>query len=493
MKTPLSRKRRVIFDARAKRRRYWRRRVGLVVLALLLGAGVMYAAAYGQDLVPTGDRASTPDGQVQRVAQLNEPAVQEKILDPPDALKLKETPASSAYLAVAGELPGVSRESLEAVYKSGLDPNWAAVRFDLEGEEGDYVLFLEKVGRAWEVRRSVLTDEPDYEDNEQAVLGGVPKDLAGSLYTVEAAENGTYMTSDLVSEPFDRDGLPKIGDPQYAPPDPVLEDVPAEERGRVEADLEKLKEEIEGYQGVAGVYVRDIESGWGYGIRPDEEFFSASVIKVPIMVAVYRKVDSGELSFTDSFPTEPGDWAAGAGWMQWEDAGRSYTVGDYLWMMMTQSDNVATNALVRVVGGPDHVNEVARSLGAENTTLYQKVTSERGVVPEYDNRTTTRDMSIMLDKIARGEAASLESCRYMVELMQANVLDSWLEDPLPEDVMVANKGGWLYGVYDEVAIISHPDHPYAVSILTKYGPDPETAKPMLRDISQRVWEIQDAR
>lgn len=491
MKTPLSRKRRLIFDAKAKRQRYRRRRMGFIVFALLLGAGIIYAAVSAQGGSSGTEQASTPEGQVQRVALLDAPAVDKKPLKVPDALKLKKTPASSAYLAVSGELPGVSKESLEAVYKSKKDPNWAAVRFDLEDEEGDYVLFLEKADRAWEVRRSVLTDEPDYEDNEQAVLDGVPDDLAGSLYTVEASENGTYMTSELTTEPFDRDSLPDAGEPQYPPPDPMMEDVPSGERDRIEAELKKLQEKIKGYDGVAGVYVRDEKGGWGYGIRPDEKFFSASVIKVPIMVAVYRKVDSGELSFTDSFPTETGDWAAGAGWMQWEDAGKSYTVGDYLWMMMTQSDNVATNALVRIVGGPDHVNEVARSLGAEDTVLYQKVTSERGVVPEYDNRTTTRDMSVMLDKISRGEAASPESCEYMVELMQANVLESWLEDPLPEDVMVANKGGWLYGVYDEVAIVSHPDRPYAVSILTKYGPDPETAKPMLKDISKRVWEIQD--
>lgn len=492
MKTPLLRKkRRIIFDARRRRNR--RRKIKLVaVLAVLLGLGALYGAGYGREEAADREPA-TPDGQVAKVESLKAPALDDKPLKPPDALKLKKTPASSAYLAVSGELPGVSRESLEGVYESEQDPNWAAVRFDLDGEEGDYVLFMEKAGEAWEVRRSVLTDEPDYEDNEQAVLGEVPDDLAGSLYTVEAAENGTYMTSELASAPFDRESLPEAGEPQYPPPDPMLEDVPSEERERIEADLEKLREKVEGYEGVAGLYVRDIEGDWGYGIRPDEEFFSASVIKVPIMVAVYRKVDAGELSFTDSFPTETGDWAAGAGWLQWEDAGKSYTVGDYLWMMMTQSDNVATNALVRIVGGPDYVNEVARSLGAENTVLYQKVTSERGVVPLYDNRTTTRDMAVMLEKIADGEAASPEYCRYMKELMQTNVLESWLEDPLPPDGGVANKGGWLYGVYDEVAIVSNPDRPYTVAILTKYGPDPETAKPTLRDLSEGIWEIQNGK
>ena len=486
MKTPLSRKQRVIFDAKAKRRRYRRRRGGIFALVLLLSIGGIYAATSGQ-----GDTPGS--GEVKQVSLLNEPLSDSKPLVTPDALKLKKTPASSAFLAVSGELPGVSKDSIEGVYKSRKDPKWAAVRFDLKNEKGDYVLFMEKAGKAWEMRRSVLTDEPDYVKNEQAVLGGVPDDLANTLYTVPESENGTYMTSKLVAEPVDKNSLQSGAEPQYPPPAPVLEGVPSGERDRIEKDLRKLEKKIKSYDGVAGVYVRDIKGGWGYGIRPDEEFFSASVIKVPIMVAIYRKVDSGELSFTDSFPTESGDWAAGAGWLQWEDPGKSYTVGDYLWMMMTQSDNVATNALVRIAGGPDRVNEVARSMGAEDTNLYQKVTSERGVVPKYDNRTTTRDMAVMLDKVANGKAASVESCKYMKELMQTNELESWLKDPLPKDVPVAHKGGWLYGVYDEVGIVSHPDHPYSVAVLTKYSAAPAATLPDLRDISKEIWKIQSGK
>ena len=69
------------------------------------------------------------------------------------------------------------------------------------------------------------------------------------------------------------------------------------------------------------------------------------------MVAVYRKVDAGELDFSQEIEIKEEDWAAGAGWLQWEKAGTKQTVGDLLLLMMTQSDNVATNALVRTVGG----------------------------------------------------------------------------------------------------------------------------------------------
>lgn len=476
--------------AAARRRRNRRRRFGTLILALLV---LVAGGAYATSVLP--GETTGEEGSSQEVALLQEPAaVGEPAPEPPDALRLKTTPASSAYLSVAGELPGVTRENIEVVYKSKEDPNWAAVRLDLENEEGDHVLFLQKEGRAWEVRRSVLTDEPDYADNEKAVLDSVPTDLADSLYTVEASENGTWMTSELEAEPFDVGTIPDLGDPRFPEPEPVLKGVPEGERDRIKEGLGRIEEEIESYGGVAGVYVRDVEGGYGYGIRPDEEFFSASVIKVPIMVAVFRRIDEGALSLSDTFPTEEGDWAAGAGWMQWEDPGESYSVYDYLWMMMTQSDNVATNALLRKVGGTEYVNEVAGSLGADDTVMVQKVTSERATVPMLDNRTTTQDMALILDKIAGGEAASAESCEIMVGIMVENYLESWLVDGIPEDadVDIANKGGWLYKVYDEVGIVFHEDRPYAVAILSKYGPgDPLEARPTLVEISETVWNTQD--
>ena len=159
--------------------------------------------------------------------------------------------------------------------------------------------------------------------------------------------------------------------------------------------------------------------------------------------------------------------------------------------MMTQSDNVATNALVRTVGGPEHINEVARSMGAEDTLLYQKVSSERGAVPAIDNRSTPRDMATMMQKIAQGKAASEKSCGYMIDLMHENKLDWWLDAGLPAGVDAANKAGWLYRVYDEAGIVEDDGHRYVVAIMTKHGSaDVYGGQDLIKTLSKSVWESQ---
>jgi beta-lactamase class A len=483
--------RRKTFFARRRRRR--NRFAALAALLVVLAAGGAYlsgsapSGALGGEKEVSSDR---PEGHsllqgARRVITEKVPEIGPEFV--PQAAK--KTPEGAAYWTVASEHPGMSPESIKAVYRSKLNPSWASVHVVPSGEQKFFVVFVHRGRDAWVAKKSIRADEPDYAKNEVVPLGGVPKDLVQYIYP----EN--LFVADVPApkeEKVDRDALPSVDPPEFASSEPVLEDVPGSERERVEKQLGEVRQKIEDYPGVAGVYVRDLEGNFGYGIRPDEQFFTASIIKIPVMVAVYRKVDEGELSFSQMVEIKEEDWAAGAGWLQWERAGTKQTVGDLLLLMMNQSDNVATNALTRVVGGADHVNEVAKSLGTEDTLLYQKVSSERAAVPSLDNRTTPRDMATMLQKIADGEAASEKSCGYMIDLMDLNELDWWLDAGLPADVYAANKAGWLYQVYDDVGIVKAGDRPYVVAIMSKYGTqDVDVGQVLIEGVSRDVWEAQN--
>jgi beta-lactamase class A len=462
--------------SRRRRRRRW---FGVVVVLLAAVASALYALGYvsGGGLDLSGASRGEPSTSSRGASGGSQPIPE-----------LPDDPAAVAYGLVASELPGIDSESIQAVYQSTLDPSWASVHIAAPEEDSVYVFFLQREDDSWKARKSIRADEPEHPEYEKTLLEEVPKDLVESIYPKNLATDAAGLLTEL-----EKPGpLPTIEPPEAPPPDPVADDVPESERERVDEGLEEVQQAIEDYEGIAGVYVRDPNGGYGYGVRPDEPFFSASVAKLPIMVAVYRRIDEGSFALSDSFETKSEDWAGGAGWLQWDPAGKSHTVEDYLWMMMTQSDNVATNALTRLVGGSKYVNEVARSMGAPNTVLRQKVTSERGAVLSLDNQTTPRDMATMLDKISTGTAASPESCQDMIDLMHQNHLESWLKDGLPKGTEAANKAGWLYRVYNEIAIVDHEDHPYVVAIFSKNGPeDPEEAKPLLKDISKAVWQAQN--
>jgi len=476
-----------------RRRRRWP--VGiLVALVLLAGAAYIITRTSDETANLSGSSGKDAPSQPREEAKSEEaPAKgseqgqstpEEPAPDPEQA-----TPEAAAYVALAPELPGTTPQSIKGVYRSKMDESWASVRVQPKNEEKPFVVFTHKDGQLWRAEKSVRADEPNYAKNDVVPLSGVPKDLIEYLYAenVFAAE-----VPEPKDEKLDLEDLPDAGPVEFSSTEAVMNHVPESDRERVQKILEGARQEIEDYNGVAGLYVWDLEEDFGYGIRPDEQFFTASIIKVPIMVAVYRKVDAGELEFSQQIEIKEEDWAAGAGWLQWEKAGTKQTVGDLLLLMMTQSDNVAANALVRTVGGADHVNEVARSMGAEDTVLYQKVSSERGVVPALDNRSTPRDMATMMQQIAEGNAASEKSCGYMIDLMHENKLDWWLDEGLPSGVDAANKAGWLYKVYDEVGIVENDDRHYVIAILSKHGEaDVNQGQDLIKNLSSAVWGSQE--
>lgn len=401
---------------------------------------------------------------------------------------------------VESVLGGVPRDLVKHVYSPpqnpAPDPVASAAAF-VERNEA-----LQKDD--WETGE--VKTEGDYASIELKKRGG--SEGPTHLYLRREEGEGWYVIS--IGEKLSTTDVPEMpaellnsGEPlekvsvSISAPDPVLNGVPEEEREKVKEGTQQIKKAVAGYReahgGVAGVYAIDLKGGWGYGARSEETFYSASVIKIPVMVAVYRRVEQGKLSLSERFPIKEEDWAAGAGGLRWQEPGTKQTVGDYLWLMMVKSDNVATNALIRKVGGRDYVNEVAASMGAEDTVLRQKVTDQRAAAPSLDNRTTPRDMAAMLQSIYENEAASPENCRNMMELMQENDVVNWAESGLPSDVSMANKSGWIDGVFNDVGIVGYKDRPYAIAILSKYGPDqPSNAKPMLKDTSKAVFETQKA-
>ncbi|QIN77846.1 hypothetical protein GBA65_04155 [Rubrobacter marinus] len=490
-----------------KRRRSPWRRYGVpvaVLAAAACAAFVLFASpgdspSIGEYLSSARSDGAPPEAAVARPSEAGEAEAAAPAEEAPVRVPVSEqreaSPEAAAYRVVASEIPGAKPEDVEGVYKSTKDPSWASVRVDCPGGEGTYFVFAKQGGDGkWTVERSIRADEPEYPENENVLLAGVPEDLVKSVYPENLALEGG--AEGLLVEPVKPGPVPEVEPASFSAPEPVTEGVDEGEQARVDEGLEPIRRAVEGYEkdhaGIAGAYVVDPGGGLGYGVRADEPFFGASVMKVPVMVAVYRRIDEGELALSDMFETEEGDWAAGAGWLQWEEPGEvPHTVEDYLYMMMTQSDNVATNALIRKVGGLEYVNEVAKDLGAKNTVLRQKVTSERAIVTGLDNQTTPRDMATMLAEVATGDAASEISCEDMLDLMYQNVTDRWLEAGLPDDVYAANKTGWLYKVYDDAGVVQEGEHPYVVAIFSKHGPDDvEAGKELIKDVSESAWKAQ---
>ena len=135
---------------------------------------------------------------------------------------------------------------------------------------------------------------------------------------------------------------------------------------------------------VVGVAFHDFETGDSLFLNADDSFHAASTMKVPVMIELYRQVDAGRLrldqpillvnrfaSIVDGSPytLDAGDDSDSSAYTL---IGHRVTSRDLIEHMITRSSNLATNALIELVGAKA-ANATAHALGAHNIRVLRGV------------------------------------------------------------------------------------------------------------------------
>lgn len=239
-----------------------------------------------------------------------------------------------------------------------------------------------------------------------------------------------------------------------------------------EDSILELREWINTLPGHYGVYAKNLKTGRIFAFRDTDIFPSASVIKVPILIELYRRVEEDHLSLDHLLLLRKEDQVGGSGVLKDLSANTEYSLRDLAALMITVSDNTATNLLIDYLG-VDSVNATARRLGATDTELVrplQRVPAERaGSI----NHTTARDMALLMERLATGKAISLAVSEQMVALLKRCQgplsIGKAVDDPdFVGEVRVsaAHKTGSLSQASHDVGIIYSPRINYVAAILS---------------------------
>jgi beta-lactamase class A len=213
----------------------------------------------------------------------------------------------------------------------------------------------------------------------------------------------------------------------------VVANTPAQEAAASGLGLQRLLEaEIARFPGKAGVWVKHLTNGEEAGVRADETFNSASVIKIPVLILAYQMADKGGLSLSQRITITAADVRGGSGIFRYHDLGLQPTLRDVLLQMVITSDNTATDLAIAKVGGTERVNAWLREAGYGDGMKLSMTTGELfakyGALPQsanLDDRTNA-DRSYWL-----GEMTPRATGR-MLEAMQRCTEDTPPPTPLAE-------------------------------------------------------------
>jgi beta-lactamase class A len=246
--------------------------------------------------------------------------------------------------------------------------------------------------------------------------------------------------------------------------------------------MRRLERVASEHRGVAGIAVRNLGTGESLSLRGAETFPSASLIKVPVLVTLLHEVERGRMRLDERSTMIARDRVGGSGILRYMASGVAPTLEDLAWLMITISDNTATNLIldkidVRTVGARMEALGLPRSK-IHSKTFRRETSIAMDSSVRYGLGVTTPDEMVELFTLlhhGRGVSPALDSLA--LRMLLANQDDALLTRWLPPGTPVAHKTGAVDRARNDCGIMFTPAAPIAVCAMTRdnehtsYAPD----------------------
>lgn len=197
-------------------------------------------------------------------------------------------------------------------------------------------------------------------------------------------------------------------------------------------------------------------------LAADRPVPAASTVKVLILVEAHAQAADGGLRWSDEATLLDEDKVGGAGSLRRERTGSTWSWAQLARRMISESDNTASNMLLRRLG-MDRVNARAAALGLTRTRIRRYFMDEEARRAGRDNMTSAEDMGRLLLAIYRKEILDPAACDAMIEALERTNRRR-LAVGVPRDVPVGHKGGTGVGLRADVGWVRVPGAPYVAAI-----------------------------
>jgi beta-lactamase class A len=233
-----------------------------------------------------------------------------------------------------------------------------------------------------------------------------------------------------------------------------------------------ISREIEKVSGEYGIYVKDIKSGETININDNHRFTAASLTKLYVAGAYYKRLQDDPGFFSDQLVIENQDKIEGNGDISGSPPGSKFYSSEIVKSMLNQSDNTAFAAMVRELG-MNYVEEYIKEIGASDANF-------------INNTDTPQDIGMFFDKLYGGTLIGDEFKDEMISDLQNTVCEDRLPFYLPGSAKVVHKIGTWDGAYSDAGIVYSQNKDYIIVVMTD-GANYEEAVNTIRKISQVVY------
>lgn len=270
---------------------------------------------------------------------------------------------------------------------------------------------------------------------------------------------------------------------------------------RVEERVARLLGGREPDEATVSVWLGSVDGTTVYARDADAVHYAASTMKLPLLVAAYRRHERGELDLDREVPVHNEFRSAADGSPfamdqaedqddeTWARIGTTCPLRVLARHATVKSGNLATNLLLEQVGAAAMAEVLADAGCSPATVLTRGIEDYAAREAGITNLVTAGDLGLVMCGVAAGTLAPPPVCRDIEEVLTAQEHRDGIPAGLPPGARVANKTGWVSGLNHDVALVRPADRPpYVLAVCTTVDAPEAEATALIRDVSALVWD-----
>lgn len=232
------------------------------------------------------------------------------------------------------------------------------------------------------------------------------------------------------------------------------------------------------------IFVWDYDSGKYIDIKASKPYSSASIIKIPVLIQLFKSIEANQLTIYDEMVLTPYYKAEGSGDLEDRASGSKYTIDELARAMITKSDNSATNMIMSTIGGMPDVNTGIRAWGLKSTYVNNWLPDIAGT-----NYTTARDLATMLYNLDNPGFLNINSREYIVDYMSHVENNRLIQAGLDPKALFIHKTGDIGKMLGDAGIVFAPNgKKYIVAILANRPYNSPLGKDFIQKASRIIYD-----
>lgn len=225
----------------------------------------------------------------------------------------------------------------------------------------------------------------------------------------------------------------------------------------------------------ASIYFEYLPTGASIAISKDAEFYPASLLKVPVAMAVAKKIERGEWKWTNELVLMSADKDEKFGSLYKEPSNSIHTIEDLVKRSLSESDNTAHFILVRNLETKE-IDDIYEHMGIKDFL-------------DTEGKLSAKRYSVIFRSLYNASYVSENDSQKLLSYLSQSPFNEFIENGLPKNIVFSHKIGISDSekVFIDSGVIYEKNRPYLLTIMTRNKSE-QSAKEIMKDISEKAYQ-----